>query len=59
MLQPAHQSLVSELLYDRKHSDFLLTGGYDKKLHCWNMRSDTPTLAKTFGALAFGWRRRF
>jgi WD40 repeat protein len=43
---------VSCLQYDRAHSDFLLSAGYDKKLHIWNMMAETPKLAKTLGQSA-------
>lgn len=43
----AHQSLVVQVRYDRAHGDYLISGGYDKKLNVWCMRGDLPTLAAT------------
>lgn len=44
----AHQSLVSLVHYDRKHGDYLMSCGYDKKVNVWRVRGvESPTLAAT------------
>jgi U4/U6 small nuclear ribonucleoprotein PRP4 len=43
----AHQSLVSQVRYDRARADYLLSAGFDKKLNAWCLRGAEPTLAAT------------
>jgi U4/U6 small nuclear ribonucleoprotein PRP4 len=44
----AHQSLVSLVHYDRKHGDYLVSCGYDKKVNVWQVRGvESPTLTAT------------